>query len=154
MRFFRPRPEFFAWIGREYETRNQPVIDCGCGDGALLGEMMERGIGAIGLDPRYIMYDEPVPFALVSRLLTMPAEESTIVRNTPAILLVCRPCHDRFPLRIDEHRHPDSVLYYVGLTRNLILDLGETETRLVLENVGEDGENIWEVNPQRLARAA
>lgn len=145
MRFFKPKPAFFDWIKQVVadQKKKMPVVDCGCGAGDLVMEMNKQGIPALGIDPRYTIYDEQVPFALIARLLSMHAEDCTFVTTSPSILLTCRPCHDGFPGRINQVRHPDSLQFYVGLSNNIEFDVSGAKTKLVLEDVGEEGENIW-----------
>lgn len=155
MRFFKPTPSFLEWIGAEAKRLAMPVAECGCGDGDLLREMIAAGIPALGFDPRFVWFDERVPFDLCSRIMTKPAEESPIVHDTPMILLVCRPCHTGFPARINQVRHPKSVLYYVGFEKNLEQDLGDALVSPVMdEPVGEAGEYVWAVKRESLAEAA
>jgi hypothetical protein len=146
MRFFKPKQEFFRWIEKMHKSHpKMPVIDCGCGDGDLLIDLHKLRIPAMGMDPRYAIFNEHIPIHLINCLLPVEAQESNLVQNTPAILLVCRPCHSGFPIDINNTRHKKSKFYYIGLERNIELDLCNVETKLLMHDVGEDGECLWEV---------
>lgn len=147
MRFFKPNAEFFSWMKCTVKAHpKMAVVDCGCGDGALVMELNKLRLPAIGVDPRYEIFNERVPLELVSRLLSMHAERCTFVTKIPSILLTCRPSHDGFPGRINGVRHPKSLLFYVGLEHNLEFDVSGAKTALVTRKVvGEDGEKIWSI---------
>lgn len=147
MRFFRPKPAFFTWI-KQTVLRNpkMAVVDCGCGDGDLVLELNKKKLPAIGVDLRYEFTDQCVPLELASRLMSMPAERCTFVTSYPSILLVCRPCHDGFPGRINRVRHPKSLLFYIGHEHNLEFDVSGATTNIELDHVvGREGERIWSI---------
>lgn len=144
MRFFTPLPNFLPWIKAEQAKRKIPVIEAGCGDGDLLREMRAIPIPAIGVDPRYAWCDERPPEDLLGAIVPMEAHNFSMVKNSPAIILVCRPCHSGFPIEIFDVMHDDSVMYYVGLKHNIDTDTGTIRYKKVLkEPVGKEGEFLW-----------
>jgi SAM-dependent methyltransferase len=148
MRFFTPTPEFWKWLKATVKKHpKMPIIDCGCGYGQLVREMRQAGYPAIGLDPRFDIFDEKIPLDLVGAIYAMEAEHFPLVRSTPSILFTCRPCHSGFPVHINRVRPAGSVFFYIGLEKNLELDMEDGTYRLATKKVvGEEGEKIWEVS--------
>lgn len=146
MRFFTPLPNFMPWLKAETKKNKRPIIDCGCGDGDLLREMRKANLPALGVDPRYSWGDERVGIDIMSMVLAMQAEDCCMVRDTPCLLLVCRPCHSGFPINIHRVMAKGSDLYYVGLERNVDQDLGDLEyTKVIDVPVGEEDEYLYKV---------
>lgn len=140
MRFFHPTEAFWEWA--EKNIKNDLIIDCGCGDGDLVREMGERGFKCMGIDPRYSIFNESVPIDLMNRVLIKNAEESSIVQNTKATLLVCRPCHSGFPSLVRDVMRKDSRMFYIGFDKNLFCDLAHPVEK-ILENAGQDEEELY-----------
>lgn len=146
MRFFTPLPNFIPWLKREYERNKRPIIDCGCGDGDLVREMRAANLPALGIDPRYDIFNERVPMDLASAIVTMEAHQFSMVQSTPSILLVCRPCHSGFPAQIHQDKCSRSELYYIGFEKNIEFDLAGANVNLILmDPVGEEDEYLWRV---------
>lgn len=146
MRFFTPLPNFIPWLSKEFNKHKLPIIDCGCGDGDLVRELRAAKLPCLGVDPRYDMFDEKVPFDLISAIVSMQAQEFAMVKHTPSILLVCRPCHSGFPIQIFNAMCRQSVLYYIGLKHNIETDLGSLYFKKVLKGpVGIEDEHLYSV---------
>ena len=143
MRFFHPNEVFWKWIEEE-SKKYKFVIDCGCGEGHLVKEINERNIKCLGIDPRYLLFDE-IPKNLYNRILPASAEDSHFILEKDVLLLVCRPCHNGFPALINDKRNKTNSFYYIGFEKNFEFDL-EEDPKLILENVGEDGENLYKVS--------
>lgn len=147
LRFFKPNQLFFDWIKGEFNRRKRPIVDCGCGYGHLVRELSAAQLPTIGIDPRYAIFNEQVPEDLIGRILPMEAEHCSMVKQDELILLTCRPCHSGFPQYINNSRSSKSVFYYIGLEKNVDLDLGDCDRKQITDSpVGEDGEHIWQVN--------
>lgn len=145
-RFFTPLPNFIPFLQRETKKNRRPIMDCGCGEGHLLRELREAKLPAVGIDPRFEQMNYSPASDLIAIIMGSEAENCSIIRNFPTLILTCRPCHNQFPVRVNEVRHHGSTQYYVGLDHNLEMDLMGCKTRLALKApVGEEGEMIWEV---------
>jgi hypothetical protein len=149
MRFFHPKKKFFTWLKGVLRARKHKscVVDCGAGKGDLVWELLELKIPCVGLDPLWVrgFGGTKKDMELSCKMIAQPAETSSFVTDFPFVLLCCRPCHSGFPDQINRARHPESVFYYIGLRKNLAADLAGSAKKLVLEDVGEEGECIWEV---------
>lgn len=144
MRFFEPTDEFKFWL-KDY-AGDRLIVDCGCGDGDLVREMNALGSQAMGIDPRYAIFDEPIPTDLASCLLPMQAEDTDFINMEDVLLLVCRPCHNGFPFEIAERKNPKTEMIYVGFPKNIINDVGERVMHEIgLGEVGADGERAYVV---------
>lgn len=132
-KFFEPLPEFFEWLHTiQY---NNFIFDCGAGIGHVEAEATKLGFRdfySIDEHPR----DDPK-----SEIIIMPCQNFQYPENS--ILLFCRPCHNGFVAETYELHKDSCSFYYIGLESNLNVDLFDIPHRLVLENIGEEGENIY-----------
>lgn len=144
MRFFKPTAAFWNWLT---DHSGRPVIDCGCGDGELVREIRGKGMNAVGVDPRYVLFDEPIPEDLTNAILPLPVEQAGELLGKHSLALCCRPCHNGFPETVATIKHPGCLLFYIGFPKNLDCDLGDwaDDARLILEGVGEDGELLYQI---------
>ena len=145
MRFFKPTDAFWQWADG---SLGRAVIELGCGRGHLLRELREKGKGVIGIDPYPLMFGWDIPFDLISCYLAGTAFDFENLITPEFDVLVCRPCHDGFVADFLDAAFP-SILYYVGLEKNIERDLYEHLPRveMVASDVGEDGECIWKIAP-------
>lgn len=147
MTFFYPRQTFLEAMRKIVGKRM--LFDCGCGQEALfLQEMMKRKVKAIGFDPHFDMLADGVPLSLAGKIVPVAAETFSMIHNLPAVITTCRPCHNGFPGLINRARHPKSEQYYIGFAKNVEHDLLDAPVKLVLSNVGSEGENLYLVKKE------
>lgn len=152
MRFFKPRPGFWTWVE---QFKGKTIVDCGCGDGALVKEMLGRSLHAIGVDPRFFSdhyhvtsAGKHVEWDLASKIIPLMASQVRELWQSAAIILCCRPCHNGFPGEVVEMMGDAAEFYYIGFAKNLDADIGDGDDIVitpVLYNVGEDNENLYRV---------
>jgi hypothetical protein len=146
VRFFTPKNNFWDWL-KETAANYKLVVDCGCGDGDLIKEMTQNKIRCLGIDPRFAIFDIPVPHDLCNQILVEEAQDCVFVQeNMGCMLLACRPCHSGFPGLINDNRHKANPFFYVGFENNLKRDLDGADVDLILSNIGEEGENLYKVH--------
>lgn len=142
--FFRPNENFTKWLDSSIHLRYQPIFEIGAGQGLALKHMQDAGLNATGLD----LFQRPDTHTLVQ----VASEEiiHKVVTAAPSrmVMMICRPCHSGFAqtyFKLQLKFHHRTFAYYIGLRRNLELDLPDMSVELVAEDVGEDGECIWQV---------
>ncbi len=147
MRFFKPTELFWQWLVRfGPETI---IIDLGCGDGDLVREMGQRGLCAMGIDPRFSLFNEDIPNDLIDRILPFDAETAKGALAAADVILCCRPCHNGFPGEAVEWKSPESDFYYIGFEKNLAIDIGRNHKIVFLmKDAGEDGEWLFHIEPK------
>ncbi len=124
IRFFEPTNEFVNWLATYAAGRI--VVDVGCGDGHLLRKLREKGVRALGIDPRYIWDDESIDVDLAGCIVPMEAQRCSLLRNTPGVLaLFCRPCHNGFVYETVKTLHPTAEAVYISKPENIRTDLGD-----------------------------
>lgn len=143
MRFFEPKAKFWNWLT---DFAGLTIVDCGCGDGDLLRELLNRGYSrAVGVDPRFVMFDLPIPQDLMAAIIPVEAQSLPGLFRAADVVLCCRPCHSGFPAEVMHIIGENTQFLYVGFEHNLDrdVDLGANRARCVSEDVGVDGEDMW-----------
>lgn len=142
--FFKPNENFKNWLSSCIHLRYHPIVEVGAGGGLLSKLMLDEGFKVTPLD----IYARPNPHTLVQ----VASEELIIqlVKDLPknAGMFIARPCHSGFAERFFKlHLKFCNQLfaYYIGLPRNVSGDLPDMSYEIVAENVGEDGENVYQV---------
>lgn len=145
MRFFKPNERFWTWVG-QFEGKR--IVDCGCGDGALVKEMLAKSLMAVGVDPFFFRHQDEasVDWELASSIIPLTASQVWEVWQSDVIILCCRPCHNGFPGEVLALKGEAADMYYIGFEKNLDNDLGyDFECAMVLNHVGEDDETIYRI---------
>lgn len=135
------------WLKRTCAKHKLPAVwEIGSGDGDLLREMRAAGIVCLGFEPAYLWNGQHIPVDLINCILPREAQDAGPIKETPAIILACRPCHSGFPGQVNAVAHPLSPMFYVGFRKNLAFDLGGAFTSLVFKSpVGLEGEQLFQV---------
>lgn len=127
--FFQPSMKFIEWANEQDTT----FIDCGAGMGQLAGVL--DNVKCIDINTREYADERVIPFNSV----LYPFES-----NNSA--LFCRPNHN---IWIKDTAIMALVrgakVYYVGFEKNLENDLPDFEYNLILEFIGWEGENLWQI---------
>lgn len=138
-RFFTPVPYFWEllrlWPGVSF-------VDCGCGDGSLIGESIKNGLRIKGCDIATRDGQD-------RRVTQMDA--TTLSWSAKRWPLICRPSHDGWTAEvIDAARRQGAHSLYVGLSRNFQQDIGcFAGARKSQLPVGEEGEWLYVIKPLR-----
>lgn len=143
--FFDPTEEFIKFLC----TQKRGIIDVGAGTGRLGRKLKEYGKPCLSID-----------------LYQREEYESLVLTNTDTInfpfgtnqlLLFCRPSHGEWLEKVilkTLYSPVNARVFYIGLARNFAEDLSFAErnnliVNLIIENAGTDGENCWEISPQK-----
>ena len=145
---FHPAATFIPLIRSEMVAGGfTSVFEAGCGEtfpNAAVYE--EHDVPHFGCD---IRYDPFSALELANRVLPVEVHRCWLVRATATLIVVCRPDHSGWVRNIAAYMHQQSVLLYVGLRRNVEIDLpGVTCEWVGGLGVGEDGEVMWRVRSQ------
>lgn len=142
--FFKPNDKFKEWLEQSIHIKYNHIIDMGAGRGLMTHFMQEMGLKVTGFDIH--LRDNPATDIQICR----PEIAQSIIRqlkNSP-VLMIARPCHNGFAneyFKFWIHKCHNLFAYYIGLERNVENDLYGLEYVLVASNVGEDGENVYQV---------
>ena len=132
-RFFIPTERFFSLMER---FKGRRIIDVGTGSGDVPHELRERGHTAIGLDP--VERDKRVHQVSAIDGRDFPYDCDDVV-------LLCRPSHEGWAQDVLEIAlAAGATVIYVGLSRNLQVDLGKWAHGYAepsVQRVGDEGES-------------
>jgi hypothetical protein len=143
-KYFSPTPVFARWVKSQFNGKH--IYDVGAGVGHVSKALAKAGMRmtAIDLAPRTNSETE----VLMADSTQYPFEKDSVV-------MFCRPSHSGFVERTIANaiqRHVAAIVY-VGLTKNLLDDLGSLHDRFTKRRVGvvgHSGECVWELNVRRL----
>jgi len=133
--FFIPKPEFVEWCKKTYPDANW--VDCGCGQGQVTKLLQDNGVSVLAID----LYAKD---NAVTEVLEMSAPMFPFGENM--VGLICRPCRGAWIhatiIKVVESGCP---CVYVGKESHFDADLAPLpyKVQLVLEDIGDDGENLW-----------
>lgn len=137
MTFFEPYSSFLSFLHTYSNSRL--LIDCGCGDGQLVqqylslypsGDVLGIDIFLLGNPHRS---EEKLPIYELSCEL-FPFQSHMLP-------LFCRPCHSGFVYEtIQQYSNVISEFLYVGLEKNIQLDLDDIPYHHLLSHIGHDDE--------------
>lgn len=142
--FFRPNDNFTAWLDDAIHIRYNPVFEIGAGCGLALKHMQDCGINSTGLD----ILNREERHTLVQVASQEIIHEVLKKASSNMVMMICRPCHSGFAqdyFKLHLKFHGRFFAYYIGLEKNVEDDLHDMSYEKVAENVGEDGENIYQV---------
>ena len=145
LRFFTPTPVFWQHLKKVQEENNVSMfIDCGTGNGELPTEAKnDHDIKMGGVD---IAKREG---NTVAEAQIMPAHLMPF--NYKIWALVCRPDHGGWARALlDKCQEDGSGFIYVGLRKNMVLDLGDYLVESpydTYEECGEEGEEMLVFKP-------
>ncbi len=134
--FFSPTPKFWTWLEQQEWLRWQKFWDIGAGMGHLTEAMVKSGRECVGVDK----YARPSQSPLVR------IEDATQLNYGPDdCLIIARPCHGEFVGGVLCHAAGQAEVLYIGLERNIDLDLDGWHHELLIEDAGEEGEAVYRV---------
>lgn len=134
--FFRPTRNFWKQIDR---YKDKTIIEVGCGAGFLSRQMLHKNFKSVPLDIQII--ETQVRGTHHIDAIEFPYESDMVV-------LFCRPSHgDWVELAMNRALEAGATIIYVGLQKNLELDLGDLRGQFHQrdDNVGEESE-VFMVN--------
>jgi len=141
--FFKPTQAFLDWlvefVGEEF------VIECGAGQCEFTKAMHKLGIKAMAIEPR--PSDEVMATCYNFVFPTSVERAENILREDKSIVIAARPDHSGWFQKLPDLIHPESMLLYIGLERNLHIDIPDSDIPLLFENAGQEGENVYKVIP-------
>lgn len=134
--FFSPTPGFWTWLEQQEWLRWQKFWDIGAGMGHFTEAMVKSGRECIGVD----LHTRPSQSALVR------IEDATQLNyDQDDCLIIARPCHGGFVENVLRHAAGQAEVLYIGLERNIDIDLDGWHHELLIEDAGEDGEAVYRV---------
>lgn len=137
MTHFHPTERFLDYVEHNYS--DCLLVDAGCGEGWLSFKLRGRHLRCLAIDP--------LPSSLTN-VLPMKIHNCNLIREKPTVIIAARPDHGGWVGEIPRYMHADSVLLYVGLRKNVKVDLWELKRKVVLRNAGQDGEWVWLLRKQ------
>ena len=146
MIFFEPTKSFLSWLTAYAAGR--VVYDVGCGDAHLVRLLLARNVKVMGIDP---WWPESEHYDLLLPVLPLEAARCSALKQTPGLVLFCRPCHSGFAAQTETFVHPKSEVLYIGLPRNRNVDFDFRRLRPLKRRVGTDGEVCWRVSREETA---
>jgi len=128
--FFRPTPRFIEWA----DSLGIPIVDCGAG----MGHLSRCLASVLCIDTHMREGMEPC---------VLPMDATRFDHFGPACAaLLARPCHGPWVREVFERAlDAGSRVFYAGLPRNYADDLSGCRAVMVMDNAGEDGEELWEI---------
>jgi hypothetical protein len=136
-RFFEPKVEFVDWCKKTYPDANW--VDCGAGQGHVVKMLREAGLSACGID--LFKCDDDL---IIGDMIAMNSAMFPFSNNMVA--LICRPSRgDWIHATIIKAVENGCPVIYVGKSKHIEQDLTPLpyQIELVLNDIGEDGENLW-----------
>jgi hypothetical protein len=120
--FFNPPEPWVRWLITYAGGR--PILDVGCGDGALLRALDASGYRKfLGVDP-YASEDLFREMILRGiQVVCIEAETFSLTANPDVLPVICRPCHDGFVARVLAVRPRGAETLYVSKPSNLAVDV-------------------------------
>ena len=119
------------------------TIEVGAGQCEFSKALIQLGVKVMAVEPR------PAPEVSAecfSFLLPLPVERVRIVRNPGIVVVVARPDHSGWFSDLADMVSPESELIYIGLEKNLDLDIPEHfRTDELYREAGLDGEVVLRV---------
>lgn len=139
---FEPKEEFLKQLA-EY-IGDQFVIEVGAGQCHFTQAMHRHKIKAMAIEPRP---SDETRRRCMNFLYPMSINRSRSLLKEKSVVIVARPDHSGWVRTIPDYIHPESELFYIGLEKNLDVDIPEEWTlERVFSDVGEDGEHMWKVH--------
>jgi len=142
--FFRPNEKFTTWAKNAIHMRYHQIMDIGAGSGLMTKTLQDLGLAATGFD----IIRRPEPHTMIQVLERDMI--CTLVKKMPesAVMIIARPCHSGFAqqyFKLQLKFCYRLFAYYIGLPRNVEQDLPDMSYEIIETDVGEDGENIYQV---------
>jgi hypothetical protein len=137
---FEPYPQFCDWFA-DY-AGERVTIEVGAGQCVFSKALVKRGVKLVAVEPRP---NEEVHRECVNFLLPMPAQRVSLLREPDKLIVVARPDHSGWVSDLTYMIHPDSELIYIGLDKNLEIDLPRSKLEELYTGAGEDGEVVFRV---------
>lgn len=141
--FFVPNDNFVNWLNSCLHLRYHPILDIGAGSGLMTKTISDNGFSVTGLDIHRRSSTHTMVQVVPDDIITDIVDKTT--QGTG--LFIARPCHSGFAQDyFKRHLSKDRLFaYYVGLEKNIEIDLPEMSYGIVAEDVGNDGENVYQV---------
>ena len=138
--FFEPTPEFLTWFTN---YANRPfVIECGAGQCEFAKKLISNGIRLLAVEP---YPSDELARECYNFLYPTTIHECGIIKSTPALVFAARPNHSGWFQDLIDMVHPDSELLYIGLEKNLVIDVEHGDPVQIYTGAGQDGENVWSI---------
>jgi hypothetical protein len=133
--------DFLYWFRGHVNGRF--TIEVGAGQCEFSKALYQRGVKVMAVEPR------PSPEVAIecsNFLLPMQVSRADIVRNSGIVVVVARPDHSGWFAELADMVSPESELIYIGLEKNLDLDIPEHfRTDELYCDAGADGEVVLRV---------
>lgn len=136
-RFFEPKAEFVDWCKKTYPDANW--VDCGAGQGHVVKILRDAGLSVTGID-LFLCSDDLVIDDMI------PMDSAMFPFHNGMVALLCRPCRgDWIHATIIKVVESECPMVYVGKQSHFDEDLAPLpyKVELMLNDIGEDGENMW-----------
>ena len=141
--FFHPTDRFLEWLVDF--VGDQFVIECGAGQCEFTKAMHKLGIKAMAIEPRP---SDKVMAECYNFVFPVTVERAAnVLAEDVSIVMAARPDHSGWFKKLLDLIHPESTLLYIGLERNLHIDIPDSDIELLFEYAGEEGEHVYKVIP-------
>lgn len=138
---FEPTPEFLDWFADKMQDEH--IFEVGAGQCKFSEALVNRGVRVMAIEPR--VSDETLQ-RCSNFVLPMAMQKVSVIRECPVVIVVARPDHSGWFRNLLDIAHPQSRIIYIGLDKNLRIDIPDTVTlKTLYVNAGEDDENVYEV---------
>ena len=135
IRFFNPNEKFFDWMA---QFKDKMIYDVGAGCGHVTKLLVDHGHKSVrAID----LFDRETQEVFIDR-----SDGTTYPYLEGAVVMLCRPCHGRFPRRVIEQAVECGVstILYISKPSNRKKDLaGWPKFRRSATRVGKDNESIY-----------
>jgi hypothetical protein len=115
--------------------------------------MKKAGIPCIGVDPYPPLIpdserDFDTPFDIIIR---QKGQSSALIQRENALIIIARPCHDGFTEEVILGRNLKTEVLYIGLQKNVGMDLGNIKHEEVFLGfeIGNEQEKIYRIKPEK-----
>lgn len=138
-RHFRATPEFLQWW-KDY-VGDKPVFEVGAGCCDFTIQMHHLGIRAAAIEPRA---NDEVRDRCANFLFPADVYDAQVILQVPSIVVAARPDHSGWVGDVPDLIHKDSKFIYIGLEKNIQIDL-DRDYHTLYTGAGEDGEVVIHV---------
>lgn len=123
MNFLEPNKELVDWLIGFAGDRH--IVEVGCGRCALIDALVETGrVKAMGIEPHYFYYF-PEGQVIRSYVLPLYAQDLNLDAFENSLTVCARPDHGGWVEEVLDRMPANSQFLYLGLEKNVELDLGD-----------------------------
>ena len=134
--FFKPNNNWWKLLADTPWLHHRKFVDIGAGQGLLTLAMLERGYETEAIDLNHRAGQHGI---------VQIGDAADQYYTEDHCLVVARPCHGHFYDQLWRRHAGRPDVLYVGLGKNMEMDLHGTTSVLLASNVGEDGEDVYQV---------